>query len=83
MEGEGNEVKHSMLWEEIAPGVNKKPNLINLFGMDLGDLTLSCMVNQASLKVYTGIFLTLSIGFLLLFFLCKLIYLTESVKLRS
>ena len=75
MEGEGNEVKHSMLWEEIAPGVNKKPNLINLFGMDLGDLTLSCMVNQASLsylnqaslKVSIAI-LTLSIEFLLRFF---------------
>ena len=37
MEGEGNEVKHSMLWEEIAPGVTKKPNLFNLSGMDLGN----------------------------------------------
>ena len=35
MEGEGNEVKHSRLWEEVAPGVNEKPNWVNLSGMDL------------------------------------------------
>ena len=38
MEGEGNEVKHSKLWEEVAPGLNKKPNLFNLSGLDLGNL---------------------------------------------
>ena len=37
MEGEGNEVKYSRLWEEVAPGVNKKSNLFNLSSMDLGN----------------------------------------------
>ena len=37
MEGEGNEVKHPRLREEVAPGVNKKRNLFDLSGMDLGN----------------------------------------------
>ena len=50
MEGEGNEVKHSMLWEEIAPGVNKKPNLINGFGMDLGNFDIVLYGESGELK---------------------------------
>ena len=79
MEGEGNEVKYSKLWEEVAPGVSKKPNLFNMSGMDLGNIEIIWQGEAGEFKtVNRFLFFIRSIGFL-----CKVLDLTESDKLRG